>query len=106
MVRWTSATANPPFGIVKLLLLFTLGGRRIAPTEGVAETFTQKFILMCMAAFFAACFFWFYRHIVNEALWECHEGWRESLQGKTWMDTYLEDYYPEGDGSETASARE
>ena len=49
----------------------------------MSTTFTQKFLMMIAAGFAAACLFWVYRHIVNQALWETSdEGWKESLHQK------------------------
>ena len=48
------------------------------------STFTQKFIMMLMAGFAAACLFWAFRHIVQEAFYaSSNEGWRDSLHGST-----------------------
>lgn len=48
------------------------------------STFTQKFLMMVFAGFAAACLFWAFRHIVQEAFYETsNEGWRDSLQGST-----------------------
>ena len=52
-------------------------------TAGMSSTFTHKFLLMIMAGFAAACLFWVFRHIVQEALWETSDaGWKQSLNGK------------------------
>jgi hypothetical protein len=84
-----------------------LDGRGFAGKGGVESTFTQKFILMFIAGFFAACFFWIFCHIVNEAIYECREGWQDSLHGKTWVDAYLQDDdVGGGEGYETANAQE
>jgi hypothetical protein len=46
-------------------------------------TFSQKFLLMIAAGFAAACLFWVFRHIVQQALWETSDaGWKESLYQK------------------------
>ena len=50
----------------------------------MSHTFSHKFIMMIMAGFAAACLFWVFRHIVQEAFWESsNEGWKESLKGST-----------------------
>ncbi len=39
---------------------------------------------MMAAGFAAACLFWTFRHIVQEAFWaSSNEGWRDSLKGST-----------------------
>ena len=49
----------------------------------MSSTFTHKFLLMVMAGFAAACLFWVFRHIVQQALWETSDaGWKESLHHK------------------------
>ena len=49
-------------------------------TTGMSSTFTHKFLLMVMAGFAAACLFWAFRHIVQEALFETSDaGWKQSL---------------------------
>ena len=48
------------------------------------NTFSQKVIMTIAAGFAAACLFWLFRHVVEEALWETSdEGWRQSLKGGT-----------------------
>jgi hypothetical protein len=50
----------------------------------VQQTFTQKFLLMVIAGFAAACLFWVFRHIVQEAFYESsNAGWKDSLHGST-----------------------
>jgi hypothetical protein len=50
----------------------------------VQSTFIQKFLLMVIAGFFAACLFWAFRHFVQEAFYESsNEGWKDSLHGST-----------------------
>jgi len=50
----------------------------------VQSTFIQKFLLMMIAGFAAACLFWVFRHIVQEAFYESsNEGWKDSLHGST-----------------------
>lgn len=50
----------------------------------VQSTFTQKFLMMIACGFAAACMFWVFRHIVQEAFYESsNEGWRDSLKGST-----------------------
>jgi len=52
--------------------------------EGVQSTFTHKFLMMVFAGFAAACLFWAFRHIVQEAFYETsNDGWRDSLKGGT-----------------------
>ena len=52
--------------------------------ELVQSTFTQKFIMMVVAGFAAACLLWAFRHIVQEAFYETsNEGWKDSLNGST-----------------------
>lgn len=51
--------------------------------RGVSSTFTHKFLMMVMAGFAAACLFWAFRHIVQEAFYESGEGWKDSLHGGT-----------------------
>jgi len=46
------------------------------------QTFTQKFLLMIVSGFVAACLLWGLRHIVRQAFWETGEGWKESLYEK------------------------
>ena len=49
-------------------------------TTGMSSTFTHKFLLMVLAGFAAACLFWAFRHIVQEALFETSDaGWKQSL---------------------------
>ena len=49
-------------------------------TAGMSSTFSQKFLLMMMAGFVAACLLWGFRHIIQQALWETSDaGWKESL---------------------------
>jgi len=43
------------------------------------HTFFQKFLLMILAGFAAACMLWMFRHFVRQAFWESGEGWKESL---------------------------
>jgi hypothetical protein len=43
------------------------------------QTFFQKFLLMIMAGFFAACLLYGFRHIIRQSFWETGEGWKESL---------------------------
>ena len=51
--------------------------------EGMSSTFTHKLLLMILAGFAAACLFWVFRHIVQEALFESSDaGWKQSLQRK------------------------
>ena len=46
----------------------------------MSSTFSQKLLLMIAAGFAAACLFWVFRHIVQQALWETSDaGWKESL---------------------------
>ena len=46
----------------------------------MSSTFTQKFILMVIVGFAAACLFWVFRHIVQEALFETSDaGWKQGL---------------------------
>ena len=46
----------------------------------MSSTFTHKFLLMIMAGFVAACLFWMFRHIVQQALFETSDaGWKQSL---------------------------
>lgn len=54
-------------------------------TESIVQsTFTQKFLMMIFAGFAAACLFWAFRHIVQEAFYETsNEGWKQSLKGST-----------------------
>lgn len=48
------------------------------------QTFTQKFLLMIIAGFCAACLFWAFRHFVQEAFYESsNAGWKDSLHGST-----------------------
>ncbi|HSI11723.1 MAG TPA: hypothetical protein VK961_06745 [Chthoniobacter sp.] len=49
----------------------------------MSSTFTHKFLMMIMAGFAAACLFWAFRHIVQEAFYESGEGWKDSLHGGT-----------------------
>jgi hypothetical protein len=50
----------------------------------VQSTFTQKFLLMIFAGFAAACLFWAFRHIIQEAFYETSDaGWKDSLKGST-----------------------
>ena len=54
----------------------------LSPT-GMSSTFTHKLLLMILAGFAAACLFWVFRHIVQEALFESSDaGWKQSLQRK------------------------
>ena len=47
---------------------------------GMSSTFTHKFLLMIAAGFAAACLFWAFRHIVQQALFETSDaGWKQSL---------------------------
>ncbi|HEY3901063.1 MAG TPA: hypothetical protein VGM54_20795 [Chthoniobacter sp.] len=39
--------------------------------------------MMIIAGFFAACLFWAFRHIIQEAFYESGEGWKDSLHGST-----------------------
>ena len=49
-------------------------------TAGMSSTFSHKFLMMVLAGFAAACLFWVFRHIVQEALWESSDaGWKQSL---------------------------
>jgi hypothetical protein len=41
------------------------------------QTFFQKFFLMIFAGFVAAGMFWVFRHVVQRAVFETGEGWRE-----------------------------
>ena len=51
--------------------------------ERMSSTFTHKLLLMILAGFAAACLFWAFRHIVQEALFESSDaGWKQSLQKK------------------------
>ena len=51
--------------------------------EGMSSTFTHKLLLMILAGFAAACLFWVFRHIVQEALFESSDaGWKQSLHRK------------------------
>ena len=43
------------------------------------QTFFQKFMLMIISGFAAACLLWGLRHIVRQSFWETGEGWKESL---------------------------
>jgi hypothetical protein len=54
----------------------------------VSSTFTHKFIMMVIAGFAAACLFWAFRHIVQEAFYESGAGWNKSLHGGTAEDQY------------------
>lgn len=47
------------------------------------NTFTHKILMSMVSGFGAACLFWVFRHIVQEAFWESGEGWKESLHGST-----------------------
>lgn len=47
------------------------------------STFTQKFLMMILLGFFAACLIYFYRHIVQQAFYESNEGWKKSLYDST-----------------------
>jgi len=48
------------------------------------STFTHKFLMMVFAGFGAACMFWVFRHVVQEAFYESsNEGWKDSLHGST-----------------------
>ena len=50
-------------------------------TTGMSSTFTHKFFLMVLAGFAAACLFWAFRHIIQEALFETSDaGWRQGLR--------------------------
>ena len=44
------------------------------------QTFLQKFILMLLSGFAAACLLYVARHVVYQAFWETGEGWKESLK--------------------------
>ncbi len=46
------------------------------------QSFMQKFMLMVISGFAAACLVWVFRHIVQQAFWETGEGWKESLYSK------------------------
>ena len=49
----------------------------------MSSTFTHKLLLMILAGFAAACLFWVFRHIVQQALFESSDaGWKQSLQRK------------------------
>ena len=46
----------------------------------MSNTFLQKFMLMILAGFAAACVLWCFRHIIQEALFETSDaGWKQSL---------------------------
>jgi len=52
--------------------------------QAVQGTFTHKFLMMMFAGLAAACLFWAFRHIIQEAFYETsNEGWRDSLKGGT-----------------------
>ena len=51
--------------------------------SGMSSTFTHKFLMMIAAGFAAACLFWMFRHIIQEALFETSDaGWKQSLHRK------------------------
>lgn len=47
------------------------------------NTFSHKLLMCVFAGFGAACMFWVFRHVVQEAFFESGEGWKESLHGST-----------------------
>ena len=46
-------------------------------------TFFQKVLLTMICSFFAACLFYVYVHIVQEAFYESNDGWKTSLYQTT-----------------------
>jgi hypothetical protein len=47
------------------------------------STFTHKLLMNILAGFGAACIFWVFRHVVQEAFYESGDGWKDSLHGAT-----------------------
>ncbi|HEV7867264.1 MAG TPA: hypothetical protein VGO90_06250 [Chthoniobacteraceae bacterium] len=43
------------------------------------STFTQKFLMMLISGFAAACLLYVFRHFVQQAFYESNEGWKSSL---------------------------
>ena len=41
------------------------------------NTFTHKLLMTIIAGFVAACLLWGLRHIVNQAIYESNEGWKD-----------------------------
>ena len=45
------------------------------------DSFSRKLVLVILAAFAAACLLYFYRHFIQEAIYEnSNEGWREMFK--------------------------
>jgi hypothetical protein len=81
-----AADGNPPFP--PILPGYTESCARGKPHAlsgcTMQSTFTHKFLMMVAAGFAAACMFWVFRHIVQEAFYESsNAGWKDSLHGGT-----------------------